>query len=91
MPGVVKSKNPTNHHLTLHRVIVFLLYVAATLFAYKLLSIPAAHADFITSPLPPNSIAGPLGFGAPARCEPNAESVANGAIGRKSNLRPASD
>lgn len=44
-----KEKKPTNHHLALHRIVVLLLYVAATSIAYKLLSIPAAHADFIAS------------------------------------------
>ncbi len=49
MTEVEKNKKPTNHHLLMHRVFVFILYVAATWIAYVLLSIPAAHESFIAS------------------------------------------
>jgi hypothetical protein len=49
MAEVEKSKKPTNHHLLVHRLLVFVLYVTATWLTYVLLSIPAAHESFIAS------------------------------------------
>lgn len=49
MGDIEKSNKPTNHHLLMHRLVVFVLYLAATWLAYMLLSIPAAHESFIAS------------------------------------------
>ncbi|WP_145931109.1 hypothetical protein [Immundisolibacter cernigliae] len=42
-------KRPTNHYLTLHYTVVLILYISAFGIAYALLSIPAAHRDFMVS------------------------------------------
>jgi hypothetical protein len=44
-----KSSRFKNFYLALHRVIVLVLYGAALWISFKLLSIPAAHADVVTS------------------------------------------
>lgn len=49
MAEIEKRKKPTNHHLLVHRLVVFVLYLAATWLAYILLSIPAARESFIAS------------------------------------------
>lgn len=49
MAEVEKSSKPTNRHLLMHRILVFVLYSAAIWLAYTLLSIPAAHQSFIVS------------------------------------------
>ncbi|MHB1058595.1 MAG: hypothetical protein ACYC0F_12035 [Rhodanobacter sp.] len=49
MTKAEERKKTTNRHLLLHRAIVFFLYLAATWLAYVILSLPAAHQNFIAS------------------------------------------
>lgn len=49
--GETNRRKPKGNdkHLILHYIIVFVLYATAVLIAVKLLALPAAHKDFITS------------------------------------------
>lgn len=49
MDAPSKVRSPTNYYLWQHRVVVLALYAVAMWLAYKVLSIPAARADFVTS------------------------------------------
>lgn len=44
-----KNSKGSDKHLTLHYLLVLALYAAAIFIAVKLLTLPAAHTDFITS------------------------------------------
>lgn len=49
MAKIEKRTKPATHHLVIHRVTVFIIYVVAIWLSYTLLSIPAAHESFIAS------------------------------------------